>query len=189
MSVKVIMGSMFAGKTSELIRRVKRYRIAGKKIIVFKHSLDCERYSESDIATHDRDTFEAVPVSDSYSMERYITNEEVIAIDEVQFFDSDIIPFVKKMNDNNKKLILAGLDMDYMGNPFGHMGELCCLADEVIKLHAVCKICGENAKYSYRNSDTEEQIAVGGAKEYIAVCDNCMHDLKEMKKIKEDTHE
>ena len=78
MSVKVIMGSMFAGKTSELIRRVKRYRIAGKKIIVFKHSLDCERYNESDITTHDRDTFEAVSVSDSYSMERYITGYLVI---------------------------------------------------------------------------------------------------------------
>lgn len=177
MSISVIMGSMFAGKTSELIRRVKRYQLAGKDIIVFKHSLDCQRNGIEDVISHDKDSINAIAISNIKEIYQYLQKEKIIAIDEVQFFDKKIIDFAVKMNECNKRVILAGLDMDYKGKPFGFMGDLCCIADDVIKLHAVCKSCGKNAKYSFRKSGKGEQIQVGGENEYIALCNNCRNKL------------
>lgn len=176
MSVEVILGCMFSEKSTELIKRVRRYLIAGKTCMVFKNSLDCDRYDTDQIITHDKKSIEAIPVKSISEINQHIYEKEfdVIAIDEAQFFDEDIVSFSRSMSKNfNKKVILAGLDMDYCGDPFGYMGDLCCIADTVTKLHAVCVGCGRDAKYSYRKTDDTNVISIGAVDEYEALCEKC----------------
>lgn len=175
-SIEVILGSMYAEKSTELIRRVRRYEIAQNKCIVFKHGFDCERNNNKDIVTHDNDIYNAIPVDTIDEIYAHIENEiiDVIAIDEAQFFDNDIVHFARSMSQNfNRKVILAGLDMDYQGHPFGKMGDLCCIADSVTKLHAVCVVCGKDAKYSYRKTLDQGVVSIGSTDKYEALCEHC----------------
>ena len=175
-SIEVILGSMYAEKSTELIKRVRRHEIANKRCIVFKHSLDCERNNKADIITHNKNSYEAIAVKSINDIYTHITSKylDVIAIDEAQFFDRDIVPFVRSMSQNfDRKVIVAGLDMDYMGNPFGEMGSLCCIADSVTKLHAVCVDCGKDAKYSYRKTSDNNIVSIGATDKYEALCEHC----------------
>ncbi len=175
-SIEVILGSMYAEKSTELIKRVRRHEIAKKICMVFKHSLDCDRNSISDIITHDKNSCRAIAIDSIDDIYNYIANKniDVIAIDEAQFFDKDIVSFSRIMSQNfNRKVMLAGLDMDYNGNPFGFMGELCCIADTVTKLHAVCVRCGKDAKYSYRKSRDKNIVSIGANDKYEALCEKC----------------
>ena len=176
MSIEVILGSMFSEKSTELIKRVRRHLIAGRTCLVFKNGLDCDRYNTRQIITHDKKTLEAMPVTTILEIKKYIYGRDfdVIAIDEAQFFDEDIVDFSRAISQNfNKKVILAGLDMDYCGNPFGYMGDLCCIADTVTKLHAVCMKCGQDAKYSHRKSNEKNVISIGAIDKYEALCEKC----------------
>ena len=175
-SIEVILGSMYAEKSTELIKRVRRHKIAGKICMVFKHSLDCERNNKSDIITHDKYSCEAIAIESIDDIYKHIANKHinVIAIDEAQFFGKDIVSFSRVMSQKfNRKVILAGLDMDYNGDPFGFMGELCCIADTVTKLHAVCVRCGRDAKYSYRKLRDKDIVSVGATDKYEALCEKC----------------
>lgn len=178
-TIEVILGSMYAEKSSELIRRVKRYQIAGKKCLVFKHVLDCDRNNTEDILTHSQNTLKAVPVNCVDTIYRNILKQEydVVAIDEAQFFDEGIVSIAQIISrEYDKTIILAGLDMDYNGDPFGYMGDLCCIADDVVKLHAVCMKCGKDAKYSYRKSRDTDIVSIGSKDKYEALCERCYRE-------------
>lgn len=175
-SIEVILGSMYAEKSTELIRRVRRYEIAGNKCVVFKHSLDCQRSNKADIVTHNQNSYKAIVIESIDAIYKYIHDEyvDVIAIDEAQFFNNDIVQFARSMSQSfDRKVIIAGLDMDYQGNPFGSMGDLCCIADRITKLHAVCVLCGKDAKYSYRKTREHSIVSIGAADKYEALCEHC----------------
>lgn len=143
--VELICGSMFSGKTEELIRRLRRAQIARQKVLVFKPAID-DRYDKMAVASHSGIDFEAIPVQSSAEIKTYLTNgETVIGIDEVQFFDDGISGVVNELADRGIRVIMAGLDMDFRGEPFGMMPTLMCIADYVDKLHAICMVCGEEA--------------------------------------------
>ena len=180
-SVEVILGSMYAEKSTELIKRVRRHEIANKKCLVFKHSLDCKRNNQIDIITHNQHRYDAVAVNSIKEIYDQISGQvfDVIAIDEVQFFDDEVIGLARYVSQKlGGKIILAGLDMDYNGEPFGVMGMLCCIADNVTKLHAVCMSCGKDAKYSYRKTDEKGRISIGATDKYEALCEYCYLERK-----------
>lgn len=148
--IEIVCGSMFCGKTEELIRRVRRAAIAKQKVQVFKPSID-NRYSVEHVASHNGQTIEAVPI-DKVSDIRNLLDADttVIAIDEAQFFDENILQIVEELADRGLRVIVAGLDTDFRGEPFGPMPQLMCLAEEVTKLRAICVVCGENASRTQR---------------------------------------
>ncbi len=174
--VEVICGSMFCGKTEELIRRVKRAVIARQQVQVFKHSLD-SRYAEGEIASHSGQFFEAVPVQAAADIIPQVGAETtVVAIDEVQFFDREIVRVVEELAARGIRVIVAGLDMDFRGEPFGSIPELMCRAEEVVKLHAICIVCGEAASRTQRLVNGQPAryddpvIMVGAQESYEARC-------------------
>ena len=174
--VEVICGSMFCGKTEELIRRVRRATIAKQQVQVFKHDLDA-RYHTQQVTSHNGQNLDAIPVSDAGQIEAKLDEETtVVAIDEVQFFDETIIDLVSHLADSGLRVILAGLDMDFRGEPFGPMPQLLCRAEAVTKLHAICIICGEEANRTQRLVDGEPAryddpiIQVGAKERYEARC-------------------
>lgn len=175
--IEVICGSMFSGKTEELIRRLKRAKIANKNIIVFKPKID-NRYHETHIMSHDENSFHSVPVEYASEILQHITKElEVVAIDEAQFFDDDLQNVCNELAYRGKRVIIAGLDLDYLGKPFGPMPQLLASAEYVTKLHAICMVCGNTAQYSYRkNNDSKEQVLVGTKDVYEARCRKCFND-------------
>ncbi len=168
--LEIIIGPMFSGKTTELIRRVKRYKIVGLKCIVFKYSKD-DRYSKDKIATHDKiDDMECVSVSDLLE----IPGCDVIAVDEAQFF-KNVIPFTIKALLSNKIVVLAGLDSTWELKPFDWIKEVICLAEKVDKLSAVCMSCKNNeASFTKRISKEKELEVIGGSDKYMAVCRRCL---------------
>lgn len=175
----VITGSMFAGKSEELIRQVRRALYARKKVQVFKSALD-NRWDSAAIATHNGVRFEAMPVSSSAELEKLVDPDtEVIAIEEVQFFDEGIVALCDRWADQGKTVIVAGLDQDFRGQPFGFMPILLALADEVIKLRAICARCGQLASKTQRLVDgrpaswDEPTILIGAAEKYEARCRRC----------------
>lgn len=175
----VITGSMFAGKSEELIRQVRRALYARKKVQVFKSALD-NRWDSAAIATHNGVRFEAIPVSSSTEMERLVQPDtEVIAIEEVQFFDEGVVNLCNRWANEGKTVIAAGLDQDFRGQPFGFMPTLLALADEVIKLRAICARCGQLASKTQRLVDgrpaswDEPTILIGAAEKYEARCRRC----------------
>lgn len=177
-SIEVICGSMFSGKTEELIRRLKRAKIAKQKVEIFKPSID-NRYSSEDIVSHDSNSIPSTPVDSSGSILLLTGNVDVVGIDEGQFFDSGIIDVCTQLANQGLRVIIAGLDMDYKGNPFGPIPHLCAIAEKVTKIHAVCVYCGEAAVYSHRIASNKEQILVGEKEEYEPLCRACYLGLNE----------
>ncbi|MBQ2350469.1 MAG: thymidine kinase [Cytophagales bacterium] len=171
--VEVIVGPMFSGKTEELLRRVRRLKYSKQKYMLFKHSLD-KRYSSDSITSHCKDSEKCIPVCDSSELlecvEKNMSSVDVIAIDETQFFDNKIVDVAWKLANAGKRVIVAGLDMDYLGKTFGSMGDLLAIADSVMKVKAVCYVCGEDATFSKRIVQNNNTVVVGGAEMYTAVC-------------------
>ncbi|MBI2520531.1 MAG: thymidine kinase [Bdellovibrio sp.] len=163
---------MFSGKTEELIRRVKRAQIAKQKVQIFKQKID-NRYHESDVVSHSSMTTPAVAVKDSLDiLRRVLDSTRIVAIDEIQFFDDLIVKVVSKLACRGCRVICAGLDQDYKGQPFGPMPHLLAIADQVDKVHAICTVCGHPATKTFRknNARTTEQVLVGESDVYEARC-------------------
>ena len=165
--IEVICGSMFSGKTEELIRRLKRAKIANQKIQIFKPSIDSR--SDEYIESHDKKKIKSITVKTAYDIFEIGKDFDVIGIDEVQFFDNDIISVCNSLANNGVRVIAAGLDMDYLGHPFGPMPNLMAIAEYVTKLHAVCSETGNIANYSYRKKKEDSIILIGEEDEYKAL--------------------
>ncbi|MBF0297838.1 MAG: thymidine kinase [Oligoflexia bacterium] len=168
--LEVISGPMFSGKTEELIRRVRRAQIARVKVQVFRPSID-NRYNDKDVVSHSSQSIEAIPVKNSNDIwHRIKDSTRIVAIDEVQFFDNEIIKVVTKLTNRGHRLICAGLDLDYRAKPFGPMPALLAMADEIVKVHAICTICGGIATRSQRVVNSKAQLLVGATEAYEARC-------------------
>jgi thymidine kinase len=171
--IEVICGSMFSGKTEELIRRLKRVKIANLKVAIFKPSIDV-RFDESNIVSHDTNVIQSIPVKHSADILSLAKNVDVVGIDEAQFFDENIMNVCEQLALKGMRVIVAGLDMDYQGQPFGPMPNLLAIADYITKLHAICVKCGNIANVSYRkHADKSEQILLGEKDMYEPRCRIC----------------
>ena len=171
-SIEVICGSMFSGKTEELIRRLNKAKFAKLQTTVFKPKTD-NRYHKEQVVSHNANAIKSKAVNSALEILDFVKGEDVVAIDEVQFFKSDIIDVCKKLADKNKRVILAGLDMDYLGNPFGPMPQLLAIAEYVTKVHAICNDCGKMASHSYRVSNSKVIVELGQKNKYRALCRSC----------------
>ena len=172
-SIEVITGSMFCGKTDELIRRLRRATIARQKVQVFKPALD-DRYDIAAIASHSQRKHEAIPVKDTVELARQLDPEaQVVALDEVQFMDEGLIPIIEDLANRGVRVIAGGLDQDSNGEPFGIMPILLAKADYVTKLQAICMVCGALASRTQRMVHTGGQVLVGAAEAYEARCRHC----------------
>lgn len=172
--IEVVCGSMFSGKTEELIRRLKRAKIANMHVGIFKPSIDI-RYHSGKIVSHDENTINATPLKDSKEILVHAEPFNVVGIDEAQFFDEEIVNVCESLANAGKRVIVAGLDMDYTGKPFGPMPALLSVANFVTKLHAVCIKCGGIASYSYRISSNTDQVVLGEKDHYEARCRKCFN--------------
>ena len=172
--VEVICGSMFSGKTEELIRRLKRALLARQKVEIFKPKVD-KRYSGQDIVSHNETSITSTPVHFARDILLQCDNSEVIGIDEAQFFDRDIVWVVNELANRGKRVILAGLDMDFQGIPFEPMDKLMCIAEFITKVHAICMDCGDVASYSYRRNRSTKKVVLGEKDIYEALCRTCFH--------------
>jgi len=170
--IEVICGSMFSGKTEELIRRLKRAKIANLKVEIFKPAIDV-RYDEVKIVSHDTNQIHSTPVDNSQKILLMAADADVIGIDEAQFFDPEIANVCDELALKGIRVIVAGLDMDYLGNPFGQMPFIMAKADYVTKLHAICMQCGNIANYSYRKIPNEDQVMLGATDAYEPRCRTC----------------
>lgn len=172
--IEVICGSMFSGKTEELIRRLNRAKIARLRTAIFKPAFD-RRYDESAIVSHNENTITSQPVQMAKDILECIGDCEVVGIDEAQFFDEGILMVCQQLADSGRRVIVAGLDMDYEAKPFGYMPQLMSMAEYVTKVHAICMVCGEVASYSYRLSGQKERVLLGEADKYEARCRHCFN--------------
>ena len=172
--IEVICGSMFSGKTEELIRRLKRVKIANLKAEIFKPIIDT-RYDVVKLVSHDENKISSTPVHNSREIIQLSKDVDVVGIDEAQFFDEDIIEVTEQLALTGIRIIVAGLDMNFKGEPFGPMPKLLAIADYVTKLHAICVRCGSIANFSYRKSPKEEQVVLGELDMYEARCRNCFY--------------
>jgi thymidine kinase len=171
-SIEVITGSMFSGKTEELIRRLRRAQFAGLKVEIFKPSLD-NRYSETRVVSHDDKSIISTPVDNASAILLFAGDVNVVGIDEAQFFDSSIIEVCNTLADNGVRVVVAGLDMDFMGKPFGPMPALLAVAEFVTKVHAICMRCGNLAQYSFRKSEESQVVLLGEKNLYEPLCRDC----------------
>jgi thymidine kinase len=171
-SIELITGSMFSGKTEELIRRLRRAQFAGLKIEIFKPAID-NRYSETKVVSHDEKSISSTPVENAASILLLSADCDVIGIDEAQFFDNSIVGVCNTLADGGKRIIVAGLDMDYTGKPFGPMPALLSIAEFVTKVHAICTRCGNLAQYSFRKSEEAQVVLIGAKNLYEPLCRNC----------------
>lgn len=171
-SIEVICGSMFSGKTEELIRRLKRVKIANLKVEIFKPVIDV-RFDEIKIVSHDENAIQSTPVDNSQKILLLAQGVDVVGIDEAQFFDDGIANVCDELAFRGIRVIVAGLDMDYLGNPFGQMPFLLAKADYVTKLHAICMKCGNMANYSYRKVTNDDQVLLGAKDAYEPRCRKC----------------
>jgi thymidine kinase len=172
--IEVICGSMFSGKTEELIRRLKRVKIANLKVEIFKPLIDT-RYDKENIVSHDTNTITSIPVKKATDILRLAQDADVVGIDEAQFFDEEITAVCEQLALNGIRVIVAGLDMDYLGKPFGQMPNLLAIADYITKVHAICVKCGNIANFSYRKSAKDEQVLLGANDLYEPRCRICFH--------------
>ena len=170
--IEVICGSMFSGKTEELIRRLNRARIAQQKVEIYKPMIDT-RYSEEDVVSHDSNSVASTPVESSQSILLMATEADVIGIDEAQFFDEGLVEVCNTLANRGKRIIIAGLDMDFKGMPFGPMPALCAIAEDVTKVHAICVRCGNLAHVSHRIVAGDKQVMLGELQEYEPLCRHC----------------
>ena len=173
--IEVICGSMFSGKTEELIRRLKRAKIANLKVEIFKPAIDT-RYDEQNIVSHDEKAILSTPVDNSQTILLMASDVDVVGIDEAQFFDDQLPEVCEQLARQGIRVIVAGLDMDYLGNPFGQMPFLLAKADYITKLHAICVKCGNIASYSFRKSLHENQILLGETDSYEPRCRTCYQE-------------
>ena len=170
--IEVVCGSMFSGKTEELIRRMKRAKFAKQKVEIFKPSLDT-RYSDEDVVSHDKNTIRSTPIDSSGAILLLASDIDVVGIDEAQFFDDGLVEVCNQLANNGVRVIVAGLDMDYKGIPFGPIPALCAIADEVTKVHAICVKCGALADVSHRLIHNDKRVLLGEKDEYEPLCREC----------------
>lgn len=170
--IEVVCGSMFSGKTEELIRRMKRAKFAKQKVEIFKPSLDT-RYSDEDVVSHDKNTIRSTPIDSSGAILLLASDIDVVGIDEAQFFDEGLVEVCNQLANNGIRVIVAGLDMDYKGIPFGPIPALCAIADEVTKVHAICVKCGALAYVSHRLIHNDKRVLLGEKDEYEPLCRDC----------------
>jgi thymidine kinase len=172
--IEVICGSMFSGKTEELIRRLRRAEFARQDLILFKPSVD-KRYSDKNVVSHSGTEFNAVRVASSKEILDAVENQKVVAIDEAQFFDDQLVEVSSELAGRGIRVILAGLDMDYTGAPFGPMPALLASAEYVSKVHAICVSCGNLAQFSNRLVADTDQVMLGAVEEYRPLCRSCFN--------------
>lgn len=175
--IEVICGSMFSGKTEELIRRMKRARFAQQRVEIFKPAIDV-RYSEEDVVSHEGNAINSTPIDSSASILLMASDVDVIGIDEAQFFDEHIVDVCNQLANNGIRVIVAGLDLDFKGIPFGPMPQLLAIADEVTKVHAICVRCGALAYVSHRLVKEDKQVLLGETHEYEPLCRECYSKLQ-----------
>ncbi len=176
--IRVICGPMFSGKTERLLFYLRRAEIAKKKIALFKPAKDT-RYSKDSVCTHYGSSMEAKVVPDSSAIFDLVeADTEVVGIDEAQFFDDKLTEICRKLANDGKIVILAGLDQDFRTIPFGSMPQLLVEAEKVEKIHAICELCGKSAQRTFRKTDSAEQVMLGGKNEYIPLCRNCYNKYK-----------
>ncbi|MDD2381530.1 MAG: thymidine kinase [Mariniphaga sp.] len=171
-SIEVVTGSMFSGKTEELIRRLKRAQFARQKVEIFKPAMDV-RYAENTLVSHDENAIRSTPVDNSSNILLLSGDVEVVGIDEAQFFDKNLVDVVVKLANMGIRVIVAGLDMDFKGVPFGPMPGLMAVADYVTKVHAICMRCGNIAQFSHRFSEKEQLVLLGEKDVYEPLCRKC----------------
>lgn len=177
--IEVVCGSMFSGKTEELIRRLKRAKFAHQKVEIFKPALDT-RYSDVEVVSHDSNHITSTPIESSASMLLLADDVDVVGIDEAQFFDADLVNVCEELARRGTRVIIAGLDMDFKCQPFGPMPALMAIADEVTKVHAICVRCGNLAYVSHRLVEGDKQVLLGEKAEYEPLCRECyLKALKE----------
>lgn len=174
--IEVITGPMFSGKTEELIRRLKRALIARQKVVAFKHKLD-NRYSEKYIASHDEKHIESIQIETAEEIHSYINDVSVVGIDEAQFFNEDLVAVCRILANKGIRVIVAGLDMDYKGEPFSPMPSLMACSENVLKLQAVCIKCGNPANFSHKKIISDDRVMVGATQEYEPLCRQCFNTL------------
>jgi len=174
-SIEVICGSMFSGKTEELIRRLKRAKIANLKVEIFKPAMDV-RFDQEAVVSHDANSFPSYPIDHSQKILLLANQVDVVGIDEAQFFDDQIVSVCETLAAKGIRVIVAGLDMDYLGKPFGQMPQLLAVADFITKLHAICVKCGNLASISYRKSADASQILLGATDSYEPRCRKCYYE-------------
>jgi len=172
--IEVVCGSMFSGKTEELIRRLKRAKIANLRVEIFKPKIDT-RYDEQKIVSHDENAILSTPIDNSQTILLLASEVDVVGIDEAQFFDDQLPEVCEQLAMRGIRVIIAGLDMDYQRKPFGQMPNLLAKADFITKLHAICVRCGNIANYSYRKTSQEGQVVVGEMDIYEPRCRSCYH--------------
>ncbi|MCI6161748.1 MAG: thymidine kinase [Prevotella sp.] len=170
--IEVVCGSMFSGKTEELIRRLKRAKFARQKVEIFKPSIDT-RYSEADVVSHDQNSIQCTPIDASSSILLLAGENDVIGIDEAQFLDEGLVQVCNELANKGVRVIVAGLDMDFKGVPFGPMPALCAIADDVMKVHAICVKCGSLAYVSHRLVKNDKRVLLGETAEYEPLCREC----------------
>lgn len=171
-SIEVIAGSMFSGKTEELIRRLKRAKIAKLKVEIFKPAIDT-RYSVAEVVSHDENSILSTPVENSGNIMLLTGDVDVIGIDEAQFFDNGLIEVCTSLANMGTRVIIAGLDMDFKGKPFGPIPGLMAVADHITKVHAICMRCGDVAQFSHRLSAADKLVLLGEKDEYEPLCRSC----------------
>ena len=170
--IEVICGSMFSGKTEELLRRLKRAQFAKLNIAVFKPQVD-KRYDTQKVVSHDENTIQAIAVESTKDILRLNNKAQVVAIDEAQFFDSELITVCSELANAGVRVIIAGLDMDFLGKPFGIMPKLLAIAEHITKVHAICIDCCAIANHSFRMTDDKNLIQIGEKEEYKPLCREC----------------
>lgn len=173
--IEVVCGSMFSGKTEELIRRLKRARISKQKVEIFKPKVDT-RYHEEDVVSHDSNAIQSTPVESAAQILLYVEDVEVVGIDEAQFFDDEIFNVCNQLAERGIRVIVAGLDMDFQGKPFGPMPGLMAAAEYVTKVHAICIECGALAQFSHRTVRDSKQVMLGETESYEPLCRSCYQE-------------
>lgn len=181
--IEVVCGSMFSGKTEELIRRMKRAKFAKQKVEIFKPSIDT-RYSDEDVVSHDQNPIHSTPIESSGSLLLLASDIDVVGIDEAQFFDNGLVEVCNELANRGVRVIVAGLDMDFKGIPFGPIPALCAIADEVTKVHAICVRCGALAYVSHRLISNDRRVLLGEKDEYEPLCRECYQKAISIEKEK-----
>ncbi len=171
-SIEVIAGSMFSGKTEELIRRLRRARFANQKVEIFKPMMET-RYSEQAVVSHDANSILSTPVETAASILLLSNDVDVVGVDEAQFFDDGLVEVCNQLANEGIRVIVAGLDTDYLGVPFGPMPALMAIAEYVTKVHAICVRCGNLANYSYRTTESDQRVLLGEKEAYEPLCRSC----------------
>ena len=184
--IEVVCGSMFSGKTEELIRRMKRAVFAHQKVEIFKPAIDT-RYSDEDVVSHDSNSIRSTPVKSSASILLLSSDIDVVGIDEAQFLDDGLVDVCNQLANRGVRVIIAGLDMDFKGVPFGPIPALCAIADDVTKVHAICVKCGNLAYLSHRIVSGDKRVMLGEQTEYEPLCRECYQKavLKQQEEAKQ----